>query len=161
MSGGGWAKRDPVQNMVFLGDGDDDRKVVGGLLVDITQNKLYPTKMDYSLIQKSGEVLVLGGSASLGRQIGPTDVGKFVKCAFTGWGKSANGKFKQIEVNIWEGDVTPEMKAWPKYADAQRAASGAAPRATKAAPAPAAAELPDEFDGFSADGAEDDGSLPF
>lgn len=112
-----WGKREPVQNMVFLGDGEGDRKKVGGLLVDMQQNRLYPTKMDYSLVQADGEVIIVGGSASLGRQIGPDDVGKFIKAEFKGWGKSANGKFKEIEVNVWDGPPNDAMLAWPRFTE--------------------------------------------
>lgn len=147
-----WTKRDPVQNMVFLGDGEGDRSTVGGLLVDVSQNKLYPQKVDYHLVQKTGEVYVLGGSASLNRQLGVADVGKFIKCAFKGWGKSANGKFKEIEVNVWDGPISPEMKAWPQYSEFEKpkAAAGAKSKPT------------DDGEGFPAALAdEEDDGLPF
>jgi hypothetical protein len=69
----------------------------------------------------------LAGSASLSRQIFPADVGKFVKCSFQGWGKSANGKFKQIEVQIYSGEPTAEMKAWPRYGEVKPAVVDDAP----------------------------------
>lgn len=158
-----WAKREAVTNLVVLGDGPDHKKKVGGLLIDTPFDRMYPDKMNYVLVQKSGEEIVLSGSASLGRQIAPTDVGKFVKCEFTGWGKSNNGKFKVIDVNVWEGEPNADMKAWPRYAEfagrtqAQRKnGNGSGPKhAAPAAPA-------DEFEDFdNSPIADPDDDLPF
>jgi len=113
----GWNKREPVSNLVVLGDDEGQTEKVAGLLMSTKQDNMYPARMNYELVQKSGESIWLAGSASIGRQLGPTDVGKFVKCRFTGWGKSKNGKFKEIEVIVWDGEVTADMKAWPRWAE--------------------------------------------
>jgi hypothetical protein len=98
-----WTKREPVTNLVVLGDEEGNKKKVGGLLIGCPKDRMYPEKTNYELVQQDGEVQVLSGSASLRNQIGEGDIGKFVKMEFTGWGKSANGKYKAIEVNIWDG----------------------------------------------------------
>jgi hypothetical protein len=148
-----WAKREAVTNLVMLGDGEGQRKKIGGLLIGAPRDRMYPDKVNYELVQKDGEVLVLSGSASLARQLGEADIGKFVKCEFTGWGKSPNGKFKAIDVNVWEGEVTPEMKQWPRYGEF----NGGKPKpAAVAQVAPAG----DEFSDFD-DTAAGDEDLPF
>lgn len=150
-----WAKREAVTNLVVLGDGEDHKRRVGGLLIGVPHDRMYPEKVNYELVQKDGEVIILSGSASLGRQINEHDVGKFVKCEFTGWGKSANGKFKVIDVNVWEGEPTEDMKKWPRYAEFQAAVKQ---NGKKAAPAPAPKD--DDFDDFSREPEPDD-DLPF
>jgi hypothetical protein len=149
-----WAKREAVTNLVILGDGPDTKKKVGGLLVGTPFDRMYPDKMNYVIVQRDGEEIVLSGSASLGRQLSDRDIGKFVKCEFTGWGKSANGKFKIIEVNVWEGEANADMKAWPRYAEFN---------GKKPAPQPAAVAAndgaPDE--GLPAALEDEDDDLPF
>ncbi len=112
-----WAKREPVTNLVVLGDGEDNRRKIGGLLAGTPRDRMYPEKVNYLIVQKDGEEMVLSGSASLGRQIADSDIGKFITCEFTGWGKSANGRFKMIDVNVWEGELTDAMKKWPRFAE--------------------------------------------
>lgn len=144
-----WSKREPVTNLVVLGDGDGDKKKVGGLLIGCPKDRMYPEKTNYELVQQDGEVITLSGSASLRNQLGESDVGKFVKMEFTGWGKSANGKYKAIDVNVFEGEVTdPKMKAWPRYAEFQK--NGKKPATQK--------DAEQEFD---AEPVEDADDLPF
>src|ERR1700737_4564135 len=95
-----WEKREPVTNLDVLGDDEGNRKKVGGLLIGLPKDRMYPDKVNYEIVQKDGEVLVLAGSASLRNQIGEADIGHFIKCEFTGWGKSPNGKFKAIDVFV-------------------------------------------------------------
>jgi hypothetical protein len=115
----GWTKREPVGNLVVLGDDEGQVEKVGGLLAALTQDTMYPGRNNYELVQRNGESVTLAGCASLSRQIGLTDIGHFIKCQFKGWGKSANGKFKDIEVLIWNDEPTAEMRAWPRYAEVQ------------------------------------------
>jgi hypothetical protein len=116
-----WKKREAVTDLVILGDDEGNVKKVGGLLAAVTQDKLYPANMNYELVQKNGESIVVAGSASLSRQISPTeDVGKFLKAEFMGWGNSRNGKFKEIDVLVWEDEPTDEMKKWPRWAELQK-----------------------------------------
>lgn len=150
-----WAKREAVTNLVILGEDEGNKKKVGGLLVGTPRDRMYPEKVNYELVQRNGDTLLLSGSASLARQLGEADIGKFVKCEFVGWGKSPNGKFKAIDVNVWEGEVTPEMKEWPRYGEFN---GGAKPKpAAVAQPAQGGGE---EFDGFD-DTAAGDEDLPF
>ena len=110
-----WTKREAVSNLAILGEDEGNRKVVGGLLAAIVPDHSYPDKSNYEIVQKSGESLLLSGSASLERQIRTTDVGKFIKATFKGWGKSAKGRFKEIEVLIWEGEPDAVMREWPRF----------------------------------------------
>jgi len=151
-----WEKREAVTNLVILGDEQGHKKKVGGLLIACEKDRTYPEKMNYILVQQDGEEQVLSGSASLSRQLGESDVGKFVKCEFTGWGKSGNGKFKIIDVNVWTGEPNAAMKAWPRYAEFQAPKTNGKP--------PVAAKVPAGDDGFSDyPGAlqDDDDALPF
>ena len=118
----GWNKREPVSNLTMLGDAEGQIESCGGLLVEIHPDPNPKFKnFIYELVQKNGESINLAGSASLTRQINDTDIGHFVKCEFEGWGDSPNGKFKKIKVEIYEGDPTPAMKTWPRWAESQPA----------------------------------------
>lgn len=112
-----WTKREAVSNLVVLGDDEGHVKKVGGLLIGTPRDRVYPDKTNYVLVKQSGEEFVLSGSASLNRQLSESDIGKFVKCEFLGWGKSANGKFKEIDVVVWDGEPTDDMKKWPRYGE--------------------------------------------
>lgn len=148
-----WAKRDPVTtNLVSLGDDEGQRRKVGGLLVGTPKDRMYPQKVNYELVQKDGEILTLSGSASLSRQINEQDIGKFVKCEFTGWDKSPNGKYKVIEVNVWEGEPNDEMKKWPRFAEFQ---NGNGKKAHAAQPAD------DDFGDMPGALKDEDDDLPF
>lgn len=152
-----WSKREAVSNLVILGDEPENKRKVGGLLIGCPNDRMYPTKVNYELVQQDGEVIVLSGSASLGRQISEADVGKFIKCEFTGWGKSANGKFKVIDVNVWEGEPTPVMKSWPRYGEIH-----APTQAQKKAAAPVKQTAPvDDFEDMPAALHDEDDDLPF
>ncbi len=119
-----WSKREPVSNLVVLGDDEGQVKKVGGLLASVKQDAQYPSRSNYELIQKDGESIMLAGSASIGRQLFPGDIGRFVKLTFMGWGSSKNGKFKEIEVNVFDGEPTDDMKKWPRYAELSRKPKG-------------------------------------
>lgn len=144
-----WQKREAVTNLVILGDGEGSVKKASGLLIATPPDRGYPDKNNYVLVQQNGDEITVSGSASLARQINEQDVGRFVKLEFTGWGKSANGKFKMIEVNVYEGEPTDAMKKWPRFAEFQK--NGKKPGVTKE-------QVQDEFDAAPI---EDDGDLPF
>lgn len=150
-----WDKREAVTNLVVLGDDEGNKKKVGGLLIGTPKDRMYPEKTNYELLQQDGEVQVLSGSASLRNQIGEADIGKFIKMEFGGWGKSLNGKYKVIEVNVWNGEPNDVMKAWPRFAEFQKG-NGKPPVAT----AKASVNAPDEsFPGALEEPQDDD--LPF
>ena len=152
-----WAKREPVTNLVVLGDEEGNKKKVGGLLIGCPRDRMYPDKTNYELVQQDGEVQVLSGSASLRNQLGEADVGKFVKCEFTGWGKSANGKYKAIDVYVFDGEPTDVMKKWPRYAEFQNGAKKpAAASASKPQSQPS-----DDFEEFPGALQDEDDDLPF
>jgi hypothetical protein len=155
----GWTKREAVTNLVILGDGEGQQTKASGLLVAINPDRGYPDKMNYTIVRKDGEEITLSGSASLARQIGPADVGHFIKCEFTGWGKSPNGKFKAIDVFIFDGEPTDDMKKWPRFQEFQTAkTNGAKAPEKKVAPVGGGFEDFDEVTG----GAQDtDDDMPF
>lgn len=146
-----WEKREPVTNLVVLGDEEGNKKKAGGLLIGCPKDRMYPEKTNYELLQQNGEVQVLSGSASLRNQIGESDIGKFVRVEFTGWGKSPNGKYKAIEVFVFNGEPNDVMKAWPRFAEFQK--NGKPPVAQKAA-----VETDDDFPGALV---EEEDDLPF
>ena len=111
----GWTKRQSVSDLVVLGDAEGQVRKVAGLLASLRQDTRFPANMNYEVVQQNGESVNVAGSASLSRQIGPADIGHFIKCQFKGWGDSPNGKFKDIEVLVFEGEVTEEMKKWPRW----------------------------------------------
>lgn len=150
----GWTKREVASNLVILGDEEGNVQKAGGLLAAITPDSAYDGNYHYELVQKDGKSINVAGSASINRTVRDKDIGKFIKFEFHGWGKSARGKFKQIEVNIWEDEPTEDMKKWPRYAELQQ--NG------KQKVQAAAEQARDEFDGFG-DGPppEDDSDLPF
>lgn len=149
-----WTKREAVTNLAVLGDEEGNKKKIGGLLIGCPRDRMYPDKTNYELVQKDGEVVVLSGSASLRNQLGEADVGKFVKCEFTGWGKSPNGKYKVIEVFVFDGEPTDDMKKWPRYGEFT---NGNGKKAATKAAAPAQAD-DDDFPGALQDDTDD---LPF
>jgi hypothetical protein len=157
----GFVKREVAENFVSLGEGEGDVKQVGGILTRFVENKHFDKpKTDYEFIDKNGELQVLSGSASLARQIHGEDLGKFFKATFEGWGKSANGKFKQIAVFIWEGELNDAMKAWPKLDQYYGKRPATIALVGRVAPKPAATTGFDEVPEPIQQGQEDD-DLPF
>jgi hypothetical protein len=158
----GWKKQEvTTATYVSLGDDEDSVKTFGGLLLKLEQNATYPNKIDYVTVKKSGEVVKLSGSASLARQLGAAHVGQFFKADFVGWGKSANGKFKEIAVHLWDGDLTPEMQSWPMLAEARQNAKGEPKMSKSVPPKPKAPEPPDDFSDVPPALEHDPDDLPF
>lgn len=116
-----WSKREAVSNLVILGDdAEKNQKKAGGLLASIARDATYTDNFNYELVQKDGSSILLAGNASINRMIHEKDIGKFVKAEFFGWGKTQKGaRFKQIEVQVWDGEPTPEMKKWPRWEELQ------------------------------------------
>jgi hypothetical protein len=145
----GWSKREAVNdNLVILGDKPENKRKASGLLASVKPDRTYQDNFNYELVQKDGSSIILAGSASINRMLHADDIGKFVRAEFTGWGSSPNGKFKQIDVQVYEGEATPEMKAWPRWAELQ---NGNGKVATKPSD--------DELSGGFSDDEDDD--LPF
>lgn len=113
----GWSKREVDTNLVILGDAEGNVRKVGGLLASVKADHRYPDNKRYELVQQDGTSKSLAGSAAINSQLGPEDVGKFIKLTFDGWGAGGNGKFKKITVEVFEGDVTPDMAKWPRYGE--------------------------------------------
>ena len=112
----GFTKREIQDNLVILGDDDGNVQKAGGILTRLILNTQFEkAKTDYEYVDKNGDLKVIGGSATLARQISPNDVGKFFKMEFEGWGKSANGKFKKIAVYFWDGEPNVQMQSWPRF----------------------------------------------
>jgi len=161
-----WTKREAVTDLVILGDGEGCVKKVGGLLAGIVPDSGYPDKVNYKIVKQDGEEITLSGSASLSRQLNERDIGHFIKAEFTGWGKSPNGKFKAIEVFVYDGEPTEVMRAWPRFKEFQ-GSNGKPPVAQKAAPKPAGGvntdwpgELGDD-DAFPGALEDEEDDLPF
>jgi len=150
-----WTKREAVTDLVILGDGEGCVKKVGGLLAGIVPDSGYPDKVNYKIVKQDGEEITLSGSASLSRQLNERDVGHFIKAEFTGWGKSPNGKFKAIEVNVWDGELTDAQKAWPRFKELQGGnGKPPVPKATKPVPETEEIDFPGALE-------EEDDDLPF
>ena len=113
----GWTKREVSSNLVIIGDAEGQVRKVGGLLASITPDPRYPDNKRYELVQQDGTVKTLAGSASINSTVGVGDIGKFMKCTFLGWEPGKNGRFKNIQVDVYEGDPTPDMKKWPRFAE--------------------------------------------
>ena len=155
----GFVKREVVDNLVILGDDEGNVQKAGGILTRLVLNTSFEKpKTDYEYVDKSGELKVIGGGATLARQITPADVGKFFKVEFEGWGKSANGKFKKISVYMWDGELTDAMKQWPRFREFY---GKAAPAPVSANAKAAAAKIRDDFDEMPAALQADDDDLPF
>jgi hypothetical protein len=151
-----WGKREVNENYVALGDDEGQVKKVGGILVRLVPNTMFDKKIDYEFVDKDGDLALLSGSASLSRQLSHADCGKFFKAEFEGWGKSANGKFKQIAVYVWDGEPTDGMKQWPgfgKYYGKAQQENGATKGAKKSDPLD---EVPESLDHD-----DNDDDLPF
>lgn len=113
----GWNKREVDTNLVILGDAEGHVKSASGLIASIRPDQRYPDNRRYELVQKDGTSKSVAGSASINTQLGVGDVGKFVKLTFNGWGTGGNGKFKKVDVEVYEGEPTDEMKKWPRWAE--------------------------------------------
>jgi hypothetical protein len=125
----GWTKREVEGDLVILGDAEGHVKQAGGLLVAIKPDPMYPNNRRYTLVRENG----------------------FIKLEFVGWGKSANGKFKEIAVHVWDGAPNERMAKWPRYDEFKNGGkNGSPPPAVR-----------DEFEDFpnALDNQDDD--LPF
>jgi hypothetical protein len=116
----GFNKREATSDLTVLGNDEGQVGKAGGLLASMRQDNRYPSRHNYELVQRSGESIWLAGSASLGNQLGPEDVGRFIRCTFKGWGSSSNGKFKIIEVMVSDDDLPDELLEWPRYKEIQK-----------------------------------------
>lgn len=111
----GWEDRESVEDLYILGGDQGQHKQVSGLLIQTTPDKKYAGNIHFHFEQKDGSVLQVPGSASLLRQLGPQDVGLFVRISYEGMGKSANGRYKIFKVQVYTGAHRPEFLQWPSY----------------------------------------------
>lgn len=114
-----WKKRERDTDLVILGDAEGHAQKTGGLLATIKPDPVYEKNKRYELVRQDGTSVEVAGCASINRSLSPNDVGKFVKMTFVGWGNSPNGKFKEIDVEVYEDEPTAEMKQWPRWAELQ------------------------------------------
>lgn len=160
----GWQKRESASNLVVLGDDKEQTRRTGGLLLAIEPDRRYPEKDNYRIITQKGEEILISGSANLARQISKGDLGKFVKLEFSGWERSPNGKYKVIDVSVFDGELSDVMKKWPRLAEVQaslRAAPAAKAGASTRPDKQPAQQQHDEFEDFPSALAEEDDDLPF
>lgn len=113
----GWQKREGSTNLVILGDAEGNARKAAGLLAAVTTDRRYPDNKRYELVQQDGSSISLAGSTAINSQLGPDDVGRFVKITFTGWEKGRNGRYKTFEIEVYEGEPTADMLKWPRYAE--------------------------------------------
>lgn len=113
----GWTKREVEQNLVILGDGEGNVAKVSGLLASVKPDPRYPDNKRFELIDRDGTAKSVAGSAAINSQLGAQDIGRFVRLVFTGWGKSPNGRFKVIDVFVYDGDITDDMRKWPQWTE--------------------------------------------
>lgn len=108
-----WEKREAVpSNLLILGDAAGQVKAASGVLVAIQRDRRYENNKNFTLVGKGGEERVVAGFTSLNGMLDASDVGKFVKIVFTGWGKGPNGKYKIVDVEVFSGTPTKEMMDW-------------------------------------------------
>jgi len=138
----GWTKREVDTNLVILGDGEGNVIKAAGLLAGITPDRRYPDNKRYELVQIDGTSRSVAGSASINSQLGTNDIGRFIKLTFMGWEKGGNGKYKKIDVEVYEGEPTPAMKNWPRYLEIQNKANGIEPAPMPQQPAEDDSDLP-------------------
>ena len=102
---------------VSLGEGDDQKKSVGGLLVEI-RSSVGPNKsMMYDFVQEDGEILKVWGSSTIDGKITSNHIGKFVVLRFKRMETGQSGRpYKVIEVGVWDDDdnLSDRMKKWPR-----------------------------------------------
>lgn len=132
-----------LQNSDAIGIGGDEgqRKTAGGLLVKIEydQGKKKNSAV-YELIQSDASSLRVWGSAAIDRKLSVATVGKFIRLKFVGIEQTSDGTdFKQIRVEVYDGELTDKMKEWPRVEEFYTATEGVEPM----------------------DGEEDDSDLPF
>jgi hypothetical protein len=109
-----WQERQ-MEDAIALGDDTmkGQKLKAGGLYKERRETD---TGMIYTFVQKDGEEKHVWGSAAIDNQIRETDMGKFIKLEFHGWGVTKRGqKFKQITVSVWDGPPTDEMRKWPQW----------------------------------------------
>ncbi len=110
----GWKTRDNP-DAVGIGEKDGQRRKVGGLLVEIRTDVGENHSTVYDLVQKDGETLQVWGSTTIDGKLNPSDIGKFVKMKYLGMAKGKSGRdYKDIQVDVWEADLTDDMLAWPR-----------------------------------------------
>jgi len=150
-----WQKREVPTNLVILGDAEGNVASTGGLLASVTPDPRYPDNRRFLLIGKDGDEKLVAGFTALNNQLGAADVGKFIKLTFGGWGKSANGRFKIVEVQVWDGEPSSEMVKWLGIKGATRFRDLQQVKGAHQAPATGSLEEPPPGD------PDDDDSLPF
>lgn len=113
-----WSKRNTGELLV-LGDANGQVRKAGGLLVGVRKSSEYDNFL-FDFVKQNGDTVAVAGSTTINNVLGPRDIGKFVKIEFLGWGQGKSGrKFKDIDVQVWDGEPTDDMRAWPRYHEFQ------------------------------------------
>ena len=118
----GWSKRE-IPDGVGIGQEEGQQKKAGGLLVQITRDVGENHSTVYELVQNDGDSLQVWGSTTIDSKLNSSDIGKFVKLEFLGIAVGKSGRrYKDIEVSVWDEELTDAMKEWPRaeefYSDA-------------------------------------------
>ena len=121
-----WTKRENA-DAIGIGEKDGQQKKAGGLLVEIRADVGENHSVVYDLVQKDGTSLQVWGSTTIDGKLNPSDIGKFVKMEFLGMAVGNSGrKYKDIEVSVWDAELTDAMKEWPRVEEYYTAEAGVA-----------------------------------
>ena len=122
----GWKKRENADT-VGIGEKEGQRKKAGGLLVEIKHDVGENHSTVYELVQQDGESLTVWGSTTIDGKLNRSDIGKFIKMEFLGIAVGNSGrKYKDIEVSVWDTELTDVMKEWPRVDEYYTLEQGAA-----------------------------------
>ena len=113
-------------NLIVIGDGKNQSKAFGGLLLDITPDEKYPDKLRYLCVGRDGEEYEIAGNAALSRRIKRSHIGCLIKLKFMGKERVGNNTFKVIEVSAQPRSRTTDdqKERFPRWHDFEDAANG-------------------------------------
>lgn len=106
-------------NLVVIGDGKNQTRKFGGLLVDIIPDDQYPDKVRYVVIGRDQKEYEIAGNAALGKRIRRSHIGCLMKVMFLGRERGSRNEYKLIEVRVQPRDRTTEQqkKIFPRWHD--------------------------------------------
>ena len=99
-SGTEWIERRGSGAILVMGDEPGQLQEVEGVLRARRPSERYQGQYLYEIEKADGEHVTVAGTGAINARLIEHDVGKLVKLSFQGWGKSANGNFKDIRVLV-------------------------------------------------------------
>lgn len=116
MANDGWESRSNDDLFVLGEPRDGQHEKVQGLLIKIEEDRKYEGNYKYHFEQRNGDVLIVPGSTTMNRQIGPQDIGLFMRIKYLGTEKGRNGRFKTFDIQAYTGtDFTEGMREYPSF----------------------------------------------